>query len=210
MSEFKTKPRRGRPPKSTGRDQDTKAVLIRSGLEHLTEIGFTASGLDKILKKVGVPKGSFYFYFDSKEAFGHAVLKNYANYFVKKLDSCLLDATFSPIHRIRNFVEDAKQGIERHQFKRGCLVGNLGQEVDVLPESFRPVLIDIFETWQQRVANCLLEAQLVGELNLQADCAGLAEFFWIGWEGAVSRSRLEKSTRPLDKYLEFFIQALPG
>lgn len=202
-----TTPRRGRPPRAA-QQRDIRAELIRSGLEHLTEIGFTASGLDKMLKSVGVPKGSFYFYFKSKEAFGHAVLDSYANYFASKLDSCLLDQRFSPLTRIRNFVDDAKQGIVRHQFKRGCLVGNLGQEVDVLPESFRAVLIAIFQSWQQRIAACLCEAQLAGELAPTADCAALAEFFWIGWEGAVSRSRLEQSTQPLDRYLALFIQGL--
>ncbi|WP_240222968.1 TetR/AcrR family transcriptional regulator [Rheinheimera hassiensis] len=206
MTKFITTPRRGRPPKSVAQQRDIRAELIRSGLEHLTEIGFTASGLDKILKNVGVPKGSFYFYFNSKEAFGHAVLDSYANYFASKLDSCLLDNSFSPLQRIRNFVDDARHGIARHQFKRGCLVGNLGQEVDVLPESFRPVLIAIFKSWQQRIAACLREAQLAGELAPAADCDALAEFFWIGWEGAVSRSRLEQSTKPLDRYLALFIQ----
>lgn len=206
MTTFITTPRRGRPPKSAAQQRDIRAGLIRSGLEHLTEIGFTASGLDKILKNVGVPKGSFYFYFNSKEAFGLAVLDSYANYFANKLDNCLLDNSFSPLQRIRNFVDDARHGIARHQFKRGCLVGNLGQEVDVLPESFRPVLIAIFKSWQQRIAACLREAQLAGELAPAADCDALAEFFWIGWEGAVSRSRLEQSTKPLDRYLALFIQ----
>ncbi|NRQ44138.1 TetR family transcriptional regulator C-terminal domain-containing protein [Rheinheimera sp. YQF-2] len=210
MTTFITTPRRGRPPKSAAQQRDIRAELIRSGLEHLTEIGFTASGLDKILKNVGVPKGSFYFYFNSKEAFGLAVLDSYANYFANKLDSCLLDNSFSPLQRIRNFVDDARHGIARHQFKRGCLVGNLGQEVDVLPESFRPVLIAIFKSWQQRIAACLREAQLAGELAPAADCDALAEFFWIGWEGAVSRSRLEQSTQPLDRYAERFMQSLVG
>lgn len=209
MANVNTKPRRGRPPKAAAKSQDTKAALIQSGLAHLTEIGFTASGLDKILKNVGVPKGSFYFYFSSKEAFGHAVLTHYANYFANKLDKWLLDTTCSPLMRIHNFVEDAKQGIAKHEFKRGCLVGNLGQEVDLLPESFRPVLIDIFASWQQRIAQCLREAQGAGELCIHANCEDLAEFFWIGWEGAVSRARLEKSTLPLDKYFTLFSQGLP-
>ena len=208
MTTLHTTPRRGRPPKAAAQDRDIRLELIRSGLEHLTEIGFTASGLDKILKKAGVPKGSFYFYFASKEAFGHAVLNSYANYFACKLDSCLLDQRFSPLTRMRNFVDDAKLGMARHQFKRGCLVGNLGQEVDLLPDSFRPLLIAIFHSWQQRIAACLREAQLAGELAATADCEALAEFFWIGWEGAVSRSRLAQSTRPLDRYLALFIQGL--
>ena len=137
-----SKPRRGRPPKIIRENNDTKAELIRSGLEQLTEYGFASSGIDQILKRVNVPKGSFYHYFASKEAFGQAVIESYANYFARKLDVCLLDESYSPLARLHNFVEGAKVGMARHQFKRGCLVGNLGQEVDLLPESFRQQLID--------------------------------------------------------------------
>ena len=207
MSDVQSKPRRGRPPKSA-QSRDTRAELIRSGLEHLTEIGFASAGIEKILKKVGVPKGSFYFYFSNKEAFGHAVLDNYAAYFAKKLDSCLLNTSYPPLERLHHFVEDAKQGMAKHEFKRGCLVGNLGQEVDMLPESFRSRLIEIFESWQSRVAACLEEAKRQGELSQAADSALLAEFFWTGWEGAVSRAKLERSAKPLDNYYHFFIQGL--
>lgn len=203
------KPRRGRPPKVSRENQDTRAELIRSGLEQLTESGFASSGIDQILKKVKVPKGSFYHYFASKEAFGQAVIENYAIFFAKKLDVCLLDESYSPLTRISNFVEGAKMGMIRHQFKRGCLVGNLGQEVDLLPESFRKQLIDIFHSWQFRIANCLKAAQEQGEISNTADCGLLAECFWIGWEGAVSRAKLVQNTKPLDNYFNHFIEALP-
>lgn len=202
------KSKRGRPPKNEPDGRDTRAELIRSGLEHLTEIGFTASGIDKILKKVGVPKGSFYFYFSSKEAFGHAVLASYDEYFARKLDKSLLDTSMSPLMRMSHFVENAKKGMIKHKFKRGCLVGNLGQEVDLLPESFRPMLSGIFENWQSRVAACLEEAKLAGELSASLDSQQMAEFFWIGWEGAISRARLAQSTQPLDLFWHLFANGL--
>jgi len=204
-----TKPRRGRPPKISRENHDTKAELIRSGLEQLTEHGFASSGIDQILKKVGVPKGSFYHYFANKEAFGQAVIESYARYFANKLDACLLDNSFPPLTRISNFVEDAKLGMSRHQFKRGCLVGNLGQEVALLPESFRQQLIDIFLCWQHRLATCLKLAQEQGSISNTANCDLLAEYFWIGWEGAVSRAKLVQDTKPLDNYLNQFIAGLP-
>jgi TetR/AcrR family transcriptional repressor of nem operon len=209
MIKSNTKARRGRPPKVSNDNRDTKAELIRSGLEQLTENGFASSGIDAILKKVGVPKGSFYHYFVSKEAFGLAVIESYANYFAKKLDTCLLDDSTLPLTRLANYVESAKRGMERFQFKRGCLIGNLGQEVDLLPESFRPILIDIFGSWQQRVANCFRAAQANGDLSKLADCDLLAECFWVGWEGAISRSRLVQSNQPLDNYFNQFIAGLP-
>lgn len=204
-----TKPRRGRPPKVSRENQDTRAELIRSGLEQLTENGFSSSGIDQILKKVGVPKGSFYHYFASKEAFGQVVIENYANYFANKLDTCLLDKSYSPLTRISNFVKEAKIGMIRYQFKRGCLVGNLGQEVDLLPKSFRKQLINIFYCWQHRLAKCLKEAQRQGEISEVANCELLAEYFWIGWEGAVSRAKLVQDIKPLDNYFNNFIAGLP-
>lgn len=209
MNSETTKPRRGRPPKIANDDRDTRAELIRSGLEQLTESSFANSGIDAILKKVGVPKGSFYHYFSSKEAFGLAVLDSYANYFANKLDRYLLDESQPPLQRLENFVDNAKSGIARFEFKRGCLVGNLGQEADQLPESFRPRLIDIFLSWQQRVETCLQAAQSQGELSADADCALLAECFWVGWEGAVSRARLVQSEQPLSNYFDNFIAGLP-
>lgn len=204
-----TKPRRGRPPKVSRDNHDTKAALIRSGLEQLTENGFASSGIDPILKKVGVPKGSFYHYFASKEAFGLAVIDSYATYFAKRLDACLLDDSIAPLTRLSHYVEGAKIGMQRFEFKRGCLVGNLGQEVDLLPESFRQILIDIFISWELRVSACLKAAQMNGDIAVDADCDLLAECFWVGWEGAVSRARLVQNNKPLDNYFNNFIAGLP-
>lgn len=209
MKIIETKPRRGRPPKVSRENQDTRAVLIKSGLEHLTEFGFASSGIDQILKKVGVPKGSFYHYFDSKEAFGQAVIDSYADYFARKLDRCLLDENHLPLQRISLFVEQAKIGMTRFEFKRGCLVGNLEQEVDLLPQSYRQQIIDIYQSWQQRIANCLTLAQSTGQISPAANCDLLAEVFWIGWEGAVSRARLVQNNTPLDNYFNNFISGLP-
>ena len=67
MSISEKKTRRGRPPKHPRDNNDTKNALIRSGVEMLTERGYMTSDIDGILKRVGVPKGSFYYYFDSKD-----------------------------------------------------------------------------------------------------------------------------------------------
>lgn len=206
MTELKTPKKRGRPANTS---PEIREKLIRSGLEHLTEHGFFASGIDAILKNVGVPKGSFYHYFKNKEAFGLAVMESYASYFAYKLDKILLDESEPPLQRLRNYAEQAKQAMQSFNFKRGCLVGNLGQEVDLLPESYRQILMDIFTSWEQRVAQCLQAAQAAGEISTTTDCQQLAEYFWIGWEGAVSRAKLQQSNRALDLYIDHFIAALP-
>ncbi|MNQ59061.1 Transcriptional regulator AcuR [compost metagenome] len=209
MTDALSRPRRGRPPKVDRDFPDTRAALIRCGMEILTEQGFMSTGIDTVLKRVGVPKGSFYHYFASKEAFGQAVLESYASYFAQKLDHWFLQDAVAPLQRLQNFVEDAKAGMARHRFCRGCLVGNLGQEVAILPERFRLQLEAILCTWQERLAQCLRAAQAVGELAAEADCEELAAFFWIGWEGAVLRARLTRDNVPLDVFIRGFLAGLP-
>lgn len=201
--------RRGRPPKDAGGSYaETRSLLVRTGLIVLTEKGYSSVGIDEILRTVGVPKGSFYHYFPSKEAFGQVLIAEYADYFARKLDRCLLDAAYSPLQRLRNFVEDAKQGMAKHGFRRGCLVGNLGQEMAVLPESFRRQLADVFQDWQRRTERCLKEARQSGEIDPALDCAQLASFFWIGWEGAVLRAKLEHRPAALDTFANGFFTLL--
>ncbi|WP_324730796.1 acrylate utilization transcriptional regulator AcuR [Pseudomonas paeninsulae] len=208
MTIAKPQARRGRPPKIEREHADTREVLLRCGMEILTEQGFAATGIDAVLKRVSVPKGSFYHYFDSKEAFGQAVLRRYADYFARKLDRWLLNETELPLQRLRNFVEDAKTGMAKHQFRRGCLVGNLGQEIIVLPESFRNELEEVLLDWQRRLATCLRQAVSQRQINVDSDCEALAAYFWIGWEGAVLRARLVQDVRPLDVFMNGFLAGI--
>lgn len=208
MNSSQPAPRRGRPPKIAREHGETLELLLRCGMEILTEQGFSATGIDTVLKRVQVPKGSFYHYFDSKEAFGQAVLQRYADYFARKLDRCFSDPSVSPLLRLSNFVEEAKTGMTKYQFRRGCLVGNLGQEVLVLPESFREQLELTLQDWEQRLATCLEEAVKLGEVSGEHDCKALAAFFWVGWEGAVLRARLAQHVRPLDIFFQGFLAGI--
>ncbi|GAB3923135.1 TetR family transcriptional regulator [Microlunatus endophyticus] len=185
---------------------DTREVLLHCGVEILTAQGLTATGIDTVLKRVGVPKGSFYHYFDSKESFGLEVLQRYAEYFARRLDRRLLDEDQLPLQRLAGIVEDAKAGMIKYDFERGCLVGNLGQEVGALPDSFRAELQAVLADWKQRLAACLRLAVEAGQLRLDTDCDKLAEFFWIGWEGAVLRAKLDRSVHPLDVFIDGFLE----
>jgi len=209
MTDTTKKSRRpGRPPKDAAGYSETRESLLRAGVEILTEKGFSSTGIDEILRRVGVPKGSFYHFFASKEVFGAKLVERYAAYFAAKLDRFLLDETVTPLERLRNFTNDARSGMIRHEFKRGCLIGNLGQEMGSLPESFREQLKSVFESWQTRVAVCLEEAKKAGEVGVDADSEKLAIAFWIGWEGSVLRAKLDRNTEPLDLFADFFFTAL--
>lgn len=177
-------------------------------MELLTSQGFSTTGIETVLARFGIPKGSFYHYFPSKESFGREVLAAYNAYILRKLDRWLTDENRCATDRLLDFMSDATAGVRRHRFERGCLVGNLGQEVTTLPEGFRELLDAVLMEWQQRVAVCLRQGQSSGEFASDLDCDELAAFFWIGWEGAVLRSRLERSVKALDTFSTLFIHLI--
>lgn len=196
-------PKRRRLARGESRDE-----VIRQGTALLTEHGFLATGIDEVLKRAGVPKGSFYHYFKSKQDFGEAVLDNYLQFLGKKLDQTVGDESLAPLERLHAFVEEAKRGLGKYDFRRGCLVGNLGQELGGIDDAFRTRLEAAFRSWEARVSDCLEDAICVGQLSEDADAGRLARFFWIGWEGAILRSKLMRSAEPLDHFADMYFDAV--
>ena len=182
--------------------------LIDIDTEIFTQKGFSSTGLDEIVQAAAVPKGAFYYFFGNKQAFALAVIGNHARCFAGKLDRTLSDAGMSPLQRLKAFTLDATQGMQRFNFRRGCLVGNLGQELAGLEDHFRCRLLAVLDDWRDRVRSCIAEAQASGEITTPLDAALLAQFFWSAWEGAVLCAKLERSTRALDNVATLFFNHL--
>ena len=198
----------GRPSMCSEELASTRVKLIQAGVELLTKKGFASAGIEEILSMVQVPKGSFYHYFESKEAFGIVLIKSYSNYFGKRLDTSFSKEDLTPIERMQDFILIARANMKKYNFSRGCLVGNLGQEMAVLPNSFRKIKIGVLNQWQFKTASCLRRAQETGEIALDLDCDALAAAFWIGWEGAVLRAKLERSADPIDLFVFHYFQSI--
>jgi TetR/AcrR family transcriptional regulator, transcriptional repressor for nem operon len=101
----------------------------------------------------------------------------------------------SPI--TQRWMQRAQDGMRRHGFRRGCLVGNLSQELGAHDERLRPHLQAVLARWEARVADLLAQAQACGQLRKDADPAELARFFWIGWQGAIVLAKLKATEEPL-------------
>lgn len=198
------KRKRGRPPKINRDFDDIRKALLHSGVELITENGFISSGIDTIVKRVNVPKGSFYHYFKNKEDFGQQVIAEYGRYFARKLDKHLSQQDRLPLDRIQLFVEDAKTGMTRFEFKRGCLVGNMMQETPQLSEACSLQLQHALSEWKDKIKSCLTDAKQAQQISLNIDEEFYAAQFWSGWEGAVMRAKLFHSTAPLDDFWNYF------
>lgn len=204
-----TRRKPGRPRKGSEKNYlDTRQELIKAGLAALTEKGYSYTGLEEILQAAQVPKGSFYHYFGSKEAFGEALINAYNAYFVNKLERCFHDEGKSPIERLLAFVNDAQSGMQKFAYRRGCLVGNLGQEMAALPSGFRTLLQNALLDWEAKTVQLLQEAIAAKEVLPHLDCEAMAHFFWVGWEGAVLRAKLDQSAEPLTLFANTFVSLI--
>ena len=182
--------------------KDTQGEIIRVGTEMIARQGYNATGIDAVLKEACVPKGSFYHYFKSKEDFGLAVIDHFAERFEQRLELFLNNEDVAPLARIRDILESGLTRLTQNQCTKGCLIGNLGQELADLNERFRARLEEIFGMWREQFAACLTEAQKRGELSAAVDPAVTAGFILSGWEGAILRAKVMKSPQPMRDFVD--------
>ncbi len=190
--------------------RNTQSEIIRIGTDLIARLGYNATGIDMILKEAGVPKGSFYHYFKSKEDFGLAVIDHFAEHFEQRLESFLNKEDVAPLDRIREFLESGLTRVMQNQCTKGCLIGNLGQELADQNERFRSRLNEIFGLWRERFAICLQEAQKRGELSGGLDPNITAGFILSGWEGAILRAKVMKSPQPMRDFLDVLFTVVFG
>src|SRR6476620_12004185 len=69
--------RQGESMGATPKTLSHKERLIRQGMKSFYASGFHGTTVDALLEASGVPTGSFYHHFGSKDAFGLAVLDRY-------------------------------------------------------------------------------------------------------------------------------------
>jgi TetR/AcrR family transcriptional repressor of nem operon len=186
----------------------TREHLLEIGLDLLRSTGYTATGVKEILDLAGVPKGSFYHYFPSKEAFAGEVFQLYADGELRRGERILGDHKLAPLKRLRQYFEELIAVYGQSAAISGCLVGSLSLEVADHSPKLQKQLKAVYGTWQRGIANVLREAMERGDLPKSTQSDTLAEFLLNSYEGALVRMKAEKSNRPLENFLHFAFDVL--
>jgi TetR/AcrR family transcriptional regulator, transcriptional repressor for nem operon len=190
--ESRSAARRGPKPKP-----DTRHNLLQAGLRMIHTEGYSASGIQGIVERADVPKGSFYTYFASKEAFGTEVIDLYSERGQVKLRDFLCNREAAPLARLEAYFDDRIAAFRSSNYDRGCLLGNFSAEAADHSTSIRDSLAGHFRAWSAIIESCLLEARDQGAFSNEFPAALLADFIFNSWEGALLRMRAEKSDGPL-------------
>jgi TetR/AcrR family transcriptional repressor of nem operon len=178
-------------------------TIIEAALDRFHTLGFHACGVQEIVDKAGIPKGSFYNYFKAKELLAVEVLKAYANGSRREM---LVNKKVAPLTRLRTHFEFLASRYAGFGYGKGCLIGNMAAETADNMPIVRKALAQGLANWTALVAGAIRDGQADGSIQGRLDADEVARFLINSWEGAVIRMKIANSRQPLD---DFFSMAFP-
>ena len=186
----------------------TRRKILDCGQAIVGRKGFSAVGINAVLAAAGVPKGSFYHYFPSKDGFGEALLDDYFARYITQMDVLLATPGLSGRERLLGYWQrwidnqcgDCNDG--------QCLAVKLGAEVSDLSEAMRLALARGTEAIIQRLASGLDSARADRSLVLAEPATALAARLYALWPGASLLAKINRSAAPFAMALDESVRAL--
>lgn len=179
-----------------------RAKLLELGVELIRSRSFQGIGINDILKLAGIPKGSFYHYFENKEAFGLQVAQFYHDDQMHSAKAVLTDESRGSAQRLYHFFSGAAEQFKEREFKQGCLMCNLSTELADENENFQTLLSRHWQELSTEIAKCIEElgTEELGLAHLSSeDCAD-----WLinAWGGSLTRMKATGDSKPLLLFLK--------
>ncbi len=167
-------------------------TLLECGLSTFVRQGYHGTGIKELVQKAGIPKGSFYNYFDSKESFGAAAVERYAGRIHARLDA-MVEAEGDPLEHLKEFFRGQLHAHEERG--SGCLLGNLGAEVGGESPIMRGALARGVEGVRERFGRLIALAQERGSARTDIPAERLGGLLFSAWEGALLQMQVEGYAR---------------
>ena len=187
-----------------------KDDIIQIGLDLVLSRGFTATGVETILKQANIPKGSFYNFFSSKEEFALAIIDKFVADRVEVLYPIFSDQSLPPLERVKKSFEIIIETFEGADCTKGCLLGNLGQEMADQFENVRQRLEKSLQIWTTGLSGLLLQAQKEHAIPADMNVEMLAENLIASFQGALLYSKVRKSPEPLNNFIHLYFDVFLG
>lgn len=175
----------------------TKEKLIAAGAELFCARSYQGTGINDILKACGIPKGSFYNHFTSKEDFALAVVQFHRESTDEFLATNLCNAALPPFERIAAYIDAFNQDVIDSGFAVGCPLGTMAQEMANLSEPLRTALNAVFQIHEDRLTACIQAGQKQGSIAPRLAPGTTATFIMSALEGAQIMAKTCQSDEPL-------------
>jgi TetR/AcrR family transcriptional repressor of nem operon len=173
--------------------------ILATGQRIMGAKGFSAVGLNEILSEAKVPKGSFYHYFGSKEAFGEALLENYFEAYLADIAATLGRPGSSMAQRLMNYFQEWQDNQSFQDCQGKCLAVKLGAEVADLSEPMRLALRRGTDEIVRRLASAIALGAAEGSLSVDESPEAVAQSLYQMWLGASVMVKIARTTAPFQQ-----------
>ncbi|QDU64646.1 Transcriptional regulator AcuR [Planctomycetes bacterium Pan216] len=187
---------------------ETRDRIIQAGNQAMLEKSYNGAGLNEILKIAGVPKGSFYHHFASKEDLGVCIVNQCADEHTQRLRAFFSEPNKTPLERLRSKFEWGRTYLIENGYTVECLIFKLAMELATLSDPVRASIRCAMDQWRSLTAQCIREAQHLGEIPEHHDPEALADFMIAAWEGVFLRVQVDREIRAADDFLHFIFECL--
>ena len=177
-------------------------TILENGLELIREKGYHNTGIDQILKINQIPKGSFYNFFKSKEDFGIKALQKYTAQQIIWVEGILSDESRTAYERLQYFYIKSIAGNLEENYRKGCLLGNMAQELGGLSKAISQQADESLKGITKIISKCILEGQEAGEIRDDYPANALAEYLHNSFYGFLLRSKAGQSKKHFDIFME--------
>ncbi|MCG7521896.1 TetR/AcrR family transcriptional regulator [Ruegeria sp. Ofav3-42] len=177
---------------------DTRTSILKAGGELLSQRGFSAVGLAEILRTAGVPKGSFYHYFGSKDEFGVALLVSYFEDYHTWMDQMFRQSGLRAVEKLIFYFSQWRETQAANACQGRCLVVKLGAEVSDLSDPMRRALNEGTNGIVARVSDVLEKGLEDQSIHLQANTSEVAATLYQLWIGASILAKISRQSQPLE------------
>ena len=177
---------------------DVRDNILAVGQRIMSGKGFSAVGLNEILTEAKVPKGSFYHYFASKDAFGEALLSSYFEDYLADLDAVMAQPGQTMAQRLLHYFDMWRANQSFLDCQGKCLAVKLAAEVADLSEAMRAVLNQGTSAIIARLADAVERGVDEGSLAIDDDPKQVAESLYQLWLGASIMVKIVRGTGPFD------------
>ena len=189
-------------------NQQVREHILTTGQRIMAGKGFSAVGLKEILDESDIPKGSFYYYFSSKEDFGVALLQHYFDAYLADLDETLGQPEGNHAQRLLRYFQIWRETQSFSDCQGKCLAVKLGAEVADLSDKMRHTLMQGTAGIISRLADALEAGAAEGSLTLEDDAEKVAESLYQLWVGASVMVKIVRTATPFDAALKMTRQIL--
>ena len=188
--------------------EDIREHILATGQRIMASKGYSAVGLNEILTEAGVPKGSFYHYFGSKDAFGVAMLESYFDDYLASLDETLAQPNSTMQQRLMDYWQQWQETQSFQDCQGKCLAVKLGAEVADLSEAMRLTLEKGTDGIMMRLTDAIAAGIAEGSLHIKEKPEVVAESLYQLWLGASVMVKIVRNKQPFESAMLLTQQCL--